>query len=122
MDYEQLRTWCLSLPGVEEDLKWEHNMTWCVGKKMFAVVGLDNEPLSISFKVDPALFDGLINRDHIGPAPYLARYRWIRLDDLNAMPEEELKHFLAESYRMIFEKLTRKERSRIQAATSDRPT
>ena len=50
MDPEAFRADCLSFPGVTEDLKWEHDLVFSVGKKMFAVLVL--EPTLI----DAALF------------------------------------------------------------------
>ena len=45
---------CRGLPGATEDVKWEKDLVFSVGAKMFVVFGLpENEP--VGFKVDPVL-------------------------------------------------------------------
>lgn len=35
MDIEVMRSICQSFPGVTEDVKWEHDLVFSVGLKMF---------------------------------------------------------------------------------------
>ncbi len=41
MNLEHLRKYCLSFPGVTEDVKWGNDLCFCVGEKMFCVTGVD---------------------------------------------------------------------------------
>ena len=41
MTLDALRQICRALPGVTEDVKWGHDLCFCVGGKMFAVVNLE---------------------------------------------------------------------------------
>ncbi len=64
MNTEQLRKFCLSLPNATEDLKWENDLCFCVGTKMFASTGLEaaeNNP--VSFKCTPERFVELAEID-----------------------------------------------------------
>ncbi|MDJ0837606.1 MAG: MmcQ/YjbR family DNA-binding protein [Acidobacteriota bacterium] len=105
MDVKAVKAFCLALPGTTEDLKWENDLCFLVGNKMYAVLGITDEPVSISFKTTPEWFDLLITRDGIDPAPYVGRYKWVRLARLTALDSVELQEYLRESYKLIFAKL-----------------
>ena len=105
MDLEEIRAFCLSLPGATEDVKWGNDLTFCVGQKMFAVTGLDSASQSISFKCTPEKFAELVEQDGIIPAHYVARYHWVTVENLDALKAEELKDLIKNSHRMVAEKL-----------------
>jgi predicted DNA-binding protein (MmcQ/YjbR family) len=95
MDLEQIRKFCLSLPHVTERVQWGSDLLFCVGNKMFAVAGLDAKyPTKLSFKCTAEKFAELIEQEGIIPAPYLARYHWVALEDLDALSQKELKELL----------------------------
>jgi predicted DNA-binding protein (MmcQ/YjbR family) len=73
---------------------------------MFAVLGLDD--IRLSFKCDPETFADLIDRPNIRPAPYVGRYKWVRLDRLDAVPLSELRDLLRQSHAAVSAKITRK--------------
>ena len=85
MDIEEIRAFCLSLPFTTEDVKWGNDLAFCVGKKMFTIVGLETaENCSISFKCTPEKFAELVEKDGIIPAPYVARYHWVAVEKAHA--------------------------------------
>ncbi len=98
---------CLSFPGVMQDIKWENDLCFLVGKKMFSV-GTLHTPYKLSLKVDKDEFDKLTDRKGIQPAPYLARYNWILVTDLQAMDAKEWTFYLKRSYELVFQKLPKK--------------
>src|SRR5215212_6754982 len=101
MDIEEIRRFCLSLPCATEDVKWGNDLTFSVGKKMFAVTGLEPaEQSSVSFKCTPEKFAELVEKDGIIPAHYVARYHWVTLQKLDALNTAELKDLIQESYKM----------------------
>src|SRR5690349_2531410 len=100
MDIEAIRTFCKTLPAVTEDVKWGNDLCFSVGKKMFCVAGMYH-PVSMSFKVQDELFDELSSTPHFKPAPYLARYKWVYLDDVSAIRANELKDYIRGSYELI---------------------
>jgi predicted DNA-binding protein (MmcQ/YjbR family) len=114
MNFEALREYCLSFPGATEDIQWENDLLFRVGRKMFAVVALHPVPDSVSFKCTAENFGELTQRNGIRPAPYLARHHWVYLERLSIMTAPELKPLLRESYDLVYEKLPRKIKQSIQ--------
>jgi predicted DNA-binding protein (MmcQ/YjbR family) len=98
---------CRSLAGATEDVKWGNDLVFSVGGKMFAGFQLpDGQPLA--FKVDPLVFHGLVGHDGIVPAPYMAKHSWVSVTDRGRLPVATLEDLLAESHRLVAEKLPRK--------------
>ena len=104
MNIEQLRKFCLSLPGATEDIKWGSDLCFCVGEKMFCVTGADSMT-GMSLKCTPEKFEELIERDGIDPAAYVGRYKWVHISDLDAVTPAELKELIKTSYQLVFDKL-----------------
>lgn len=108
MTIEKLRQFALSLPGATEDIKWENHLCFNVGGKMFLVTSPDSLPVSASFKTDDHDFEELSSREGIIPAPYMARNKWVLVDDLKRLSESEWKERAERSYELVFSKLTKK--------------
>lgn len=108
MNIEEIREYCLGFPGATEDIKWGADLTFCVGKKMFAVTGMESIVDGISVKSTPEKFAELVERPGIRPAHYVARYHWVTVEDLGAVTTDELKNLIKHSYQLVFEKLPKK--------------
>jgi len=108
MNIEQLQDICSKLPGVTEDVKWGNDLCFSVGGKMFLVAGLDQSPTTASFKVTDEQFEELSLRPGFKPAPYMAKHKWIWLEDINLMGKKEWKTFIEQSYELIKQKLPKK--------------
>ena len=104
---DALLDFCRALPGVTEDVKWEKNLVFSVGEKMFCVFGLP-ETETLSFKVDADAFEALVNRPGIVPAPYLARHSWIFLESRDALPRDFLEELIERSHEQVAAKLPKK--------------
>ena len=116
MTVESIRRWCLTLPGVTEDIKWDDDLVFSVGGKMFCVAMLD-PPHRLSFKCEAETFAELIEREGIIPAPYLARAKWVSLETLDGPMEwRELEGRLRRSYDLVKASLTRKAQAAVDAA------
>jgi predicted DNA-binding protein (MmcQ/YjbR family) len=112
MDLESIRSYCLSLPYVTERVQWGNDLLFCIGGKMFAVATLDPTcPTKLSFKCTPEKFAELVESEGIIPAPYVARYHWVALEDWNALSQKELKVLLKNAYQLVHDKLPKKVRS-----------
>ena len=120
MNFEQAKTLCRTFPGVVEDPKWDNNLVFSVGARMFAVTNL-GEATGISFKVEDARFLELTDRPGIIPAPYLARAKWVYVEDAQALGDEEAAQLLRRSYELVFAKLTKKLQREITEASSGCP-
>jgi predicted DNA-binding protein (MmcQ/YjbR family) len=108
MDIESLQAFVKQLPGVTEDIKWEHHLCFLVGGKMFALVDLNDVPLSISFKTTEEQFAALVSHAHITAAPYLGRSHWVLLKDINQLPTSALQDHLVLAHQLIGSKLPAK--------------
>jgi len=75
---------------------------------MFATVGARG---GLSFKVSDIAYEVLTEDGRARPAPYLARAKWVHLDDISAWPDDELAEHLAIAHGIIAAKLTKKARA-----------
>lgn len=108
MDVERIQSICLKLPGVTEDIKWEHHLCFCVASKMFLMLGLDEAPVTASFKVSDEDFDSISARKGFIPAPYMARNKWVKVDDISRMGDKEWQEIALNAYTLIRNKLPKK--------------
>jgi predicted DNA-binding protein (MmcQ/YjbR family) len=108
MNIEQLQKLCKSLPGVTEDIKWGNDLCFSVGGKMFLVAGLEQVPTSASFKVTDDQFSELSTRKGFKPAPYMAKHKWIWLEDVKLLSTKEWTSYVRQSYELIKQKLPKK--------------
>jgi predicted DNA-binding protein (MmcQ/YjbR family) len=116
MDIESIRSFCLSLPHVDEKVQWGNDLLFRIGEKMFAVVALEpSHGVQMSLKCTPEKFAELVEEDGIIPAPYVARYHWVGLERLDALPERELKELLKTAYQLVLEKLPKKARIKLDS-------
>ena len=107
MNFEKAKDLCRSFPGATEDIKWGCDTVFSVGEKMFMVTGAD-APQGMSFKVEDDRFLELTDRPGIIPAPYLARAKWVRIENAGAVDDKEAAQLLRRSYELVFAKLTKK--------------
>jgi predicted DNA-binding protein (MmcQ/YjbR family) len=115
MDPEAIRKYCLSLPHVTERVQWGNDLLFCIGGKMFAVAALDPKyQTKLSFKCTPEKFAELVEMEGIIPAPYVARYHWVALEDFDALPQRELKDLLKNAHHLVHEKLPKKVKTQLK--------
>lgn len=107
MDVETLRDFCRALPAVTEDIKWGNDLCFSVAGKMFCVAGLEGT-LTVSFKVRDEEFDELASSPGMRPAPYVARYRWVLVEEVGRLSRGEWEHYLRQSYDLVRAKLPKK--------------
>ena len=105
MTPKQVDAFCRTLPAATMDVLWEVDQVYKVGGKMFAVVGPGG---TLSFKANDIAFEMLIETGAARPAPYMARAKWVFLDDLGSMADADLRDYLKAAHAAIAAKLTRK--------------
>ena len=115
MRAEWVRAICLALPGVTEEILWGGELVFKVAGKMFCTVPLEPGGVWLSIKVGDEEFAELTERPGIIPAPYLARAKWVALENEEAMPPGEVKERIGRSWELVAAKLPRKEQARILA-------
>ncbi len=110
MNTEEIRKLCLSLPNTTEDVKWGKDLCFSIGGKMFCATGLDDAVGKVSFKCTPEKFAELVERPGIVPAPYVAKYHWVAVEDPNSLGPEEYEDLISRSYLLVYENLPLKQR------------
>lgn len=116
MDIETLRNFCIALPAVTEDIKWDNDLCFCIGGKMFCIASLE-PPFKLAIKVEKEKFTELIQKSGIGPAPYLARYNWVSIQSDAHLGQPEQLELVQKSYRLVLEKLGKRERLNLENAS-----
>src|SRR5688572_11766801 len=113
MTIDDIQQICRELPAVTEDIKWENDLVFSVGQKMFCVVGLNESPTTASFKVTDEEFEEMCNRPGFKPAPYVAKYKWVWTEDINNLKKAEWKKYLEQSHELVAKKLSVKLRKQL---------
>lgn len=108
MTIEELQFICKKFKGVTEDIKWEDHLCFNVGDKMFLVTSPDTVPVSASFKVSDEEFDELSVKKGFMQAPYLARYKWVHIDDIKRLSKKQWEQYAKLSYDLVASKLPAK--------------
>jgi len=111
MNPDSIREYCLSFPHVRENLQWEDDLCFKVGGKIFAILSLDSVPQGMCFKCTPESFAQLCELEDIRPAPYVGRYKWVMLDRLDALRDDELCELIRQSYEMVVKKTSLKSKT-----------
>ncbi len=115
MTRDDFDRFCQSLPAVTHVVQWGNASVWKVGGKIFAICstwGSEGDQ-RINFKCSDLAYSLLIQEDGIIPAPYLARAKWVRLEDETALSDEDIRAYIREAHRIVAAKLTRQVRKEL---------
>ena len=110
MTIDQLTDICKSLPSVQTDIKWEHHLCFTIAEKIFLMISLDEIPVAASFKVSDEDFETITEKDGVIQAPYMAKNKWVKVDDISRFSHAEWLEFIKNSFFLISEKLSKKKR------------
>ena len=114
MSFAAIRKYCASLPCATYDVKWGADHVYSVGAKMFCVTHENDQGVAnASFKVDDDLFLQYTDRAGFIPAPYMARNKWVQVQDLKSVSDGELKALIKRSQELVAMKLTKKLRTQL---------
>jgi len=120
MTIEMVRSICRALPDTTEDIKWGHDLCFCIGGKMFAVVNLEARH-SIAFKCTPETFGELVERPGIIPAPYMARNMWVQEQELGeVLGRRELELLIRASYELVVARLPKSRQPKLKGEVAVR--
>jgi predicted DNA-binding protein (MmcQ/YjbR family) len=108
MNISDIQTICNKLPGVIEDIKLGDHLCFNVGGKTFLFTYPDSVPVTASLKVPDEDFEEITIRDGITPQQYIARYKWVHVDDINRLSKKEWEFYLKQSHALIAAKLPAK--------------
>ena len=103
MTPEELREWCLSMPGAIEDFPFApETSVFKIDKKVFALSRLGAAPLKVSLKCDPTLGESL--RDSytsIVPGYHLNKRHWLTITLGEDFEDRQLRDLIQDSYDLV---------------------
>ena len=106
--FDDQRRLAASLPSATEDIKWGADLVFSVGGKMFCVFLMrEGVTCTCSFKVDDERFLELTGVPGVKPAPYLARARWVQVEESHALTADDLNLLIRRSHALVAAKLTK---------------
>ena len=108
MDLSELRNFCLSFPNTREDIKWGTDLCFVTGGKMFCRAPLE-PPVNgaVSFRCTPEKFEELVARDGIEPDPQGAHYKWVLVEDIGTIEDDELEDLITKSFMLALDKASK---------------
>ena len=110
MNYIEFNQYCRALPHATYVQQWGGSHVWKIGAKVFAIGGWGpEEQPAFVFKASDLNFEFLKESDGFKPAPYFANrgMKWIQLYNSVKENDDDLKYYLAESYRLVSLGLTK---------------
>jgi predicted DNA-binding protein (MmcQ/YjbR family) len=115
MDLEKIREYCLSKLGVTECFPFDQQtLVFKVGGKMFALIDVET-PESINVKCDPEKAIELRERyPAILPGYHMNKKHWNTVQLNQGLSNQLILSFLDESYQLVYQSLTKKQRSEIE--------
>ncbi len=114
MTKDELDAAASALPGATFDVKWGADHVWSVGGKMFCAS--DAAGTNLGFKATDIAFEALTETGRAKPSKYLARAKWVTLEDLSTFDAAEVADWIATSYRLVAAGLTKKARAELGIA------
>ena len=107
-----------NLTSTTKVVQWGGAHVWKIGGKIFAIASywgpntknkqLPKEGSKISFKCSDFSYSILIEQEGIIPAPYLARAKWVQLEESDALNDQDVKSYITQAHAIIAAKLTKK--------------
>jgi predicted DNA-binding protein (MmcQ/YjbR family) len=110
MDIEQLRSYCLAKPGVEETLPFGPDvLVFKVMGKLFLLCPLDTEGLQFNVKCDPDLAVELREQyASVLPGYHMNKKHWNTVMVDGSIPVKTLKEWVDHSYTLVADSLPAK--------------
>src|SRR6476619_7462741 len=110
MNAEQLRTYCLTKKGVEEDQPFGPNtLIFKIGGKMFLLLALDAVPLQFNAKCDPDTALELRDRySCVLPGYHMNKKHWNTVEVDGSVSDKLLLQWVDDSYNLVYDGLPKK--------------
>lgn len=112
MDAESIRNYCLSKKAVTESFPFDQStLVFKVAGKMFALLSLDDIPLSINLKCEPdKAIDLREEYMAIKPGYHMNKMHWNTIEMTGEVPLKLLIEMINSSYELVISKLPKKTR------------
>lgn len=117
-DFAGVRAYCLSMPGAVEGHPFGPGaLVVKVAGRIFAIIGEDSDPASISLKCEPEEAAAL-RHEHaaVQPGYHLDKRHWNTVTLDGTIPAGTVHGWIEDSYDLVVEKLPRRAREELAAA------
>ena len=115
MNIEDIRKYCLSLSGTEEDYPFgEDTLVFKVAGKMFTLASLDSIPLQINLKCDPETAIELREMyEAVIPGYHMNKKHWNTVILDGTIKVKELKEWIKNSYNLVVNGLSKSAKKKL---------
>lgn len=115
MNVEELRAYCLSKPAVEEGFPFgETTLVFKVMDKIFALMSLDANPLSINLKCDPGrAIEYREQHAAVKPGYHMNKKHWNTVTIDGSVNNELIREWVNHSYDLIVAKLPKSQKDKL---------
>jgi predicted DNA-binding protein (MmcQ/YjbR family) len=109
---DQLREYCLSMPGAEESTPFgPENLVFKVVGKIFLITDLDSSPVQFNVKCDPALAIELREQySCVLPGYHMNKKHWNTIIADGSVSIKMLKEWITHSYNLVRKTGTKKKK------------
>ena len=112
MTPKEIDRFCASLPAATRTVQWEGVIVFKVGGKMFCLIApRDHSVGRVCFKCPQEHYEALSRAEGFRPAPYLARAKWVALDDPAILTASEMKAYIRRAHATIEAALPKKKQA-----------
>jgi predicted DNA-binding protein (MmcQ/YjbR family) len=105
MSPEELRAWCLAMPGAVEEFPFGADLSVFKvpgGGKIFALARLGAAPLSVSLKCEPLLGESLrASYDSVAPGYHLNKKHWLTVTLGGDAGDQMVMDLIQDSYDLV---------------------
>ena len=118
MDIETLRHYCLSKNAATEDMPFDDKtLVFRVMNKMFGLLSLDSENVSINLKCTPGYAVELreLYPDDIKPGYHMSKIHWNTVRCDGALNDSLVRELVTHSYDLIVQSLTKAQREALKS-------
>ena len=120
MNLEQLREYCISKSGVEETTPFgPDTLVFKVIGKAFLLTGFENSPIRFNVKCDPEKAIDLRERyECVLPGWHMNKKHWNTIVVDGSVNVKLVKEWIDDSYALVVESLTKKEKDKLTSIKS----
>jgi predicted DNA-binding protein (MmcQ/YjbR family) len=108
MNAEEIRTYCINKKGVTESFPFDkETLVFKVLDKMFLLMSLERQPLSINVKCDPekAVELRALYPNNVLPGYHMSKLHWNTVIVDHGITGRLLKDFIDDSYQLVLNSL-----------------
>jgi predicted DNA-binding protein (MmcQ/YjbR family) len=108
MNVEEIRAYCINKKGVTESFPFDNEtLVFKVLDKMFLLMSLERQPVSMNVKCDPEMAVQLRERypESVFPGYHMNKMHWNTVIVNNGLNSDLIKSFIDNSYQLIIKSL-----------------